>query len=252
MLLLYLGCFVLGGILVGASALAGGHDHDVDHDLDHDFDHDLDHDFDHDFDHDLDHDFDHDVGHGGLEHGLQEDLSEAAVAVHGPGPKLRRKARWVPFASLRFWTFFLAFFGLTGLVLDGLDLMSAMPAFVVALALGASSGSGISYAVYRLKTQQVGQAAGAQDFIGREAEVLLRVGPGKEGKVRLDVMGQLVELLATADEDIGPGEKVLVYEMEGYTVKVARGLPRDEQFEVAALSTETMTVPNGDSTSGRG
>lgn len=49
--------------------------------------------------------------------------------------------------SRRFWTFFVCFFGMTGLVLDGLDLMSAPVAFVVAVATGAISGAGISAAV---------------------------------------------------------------------------------------------------------
>ncbi|HSN81602.1 MAG TPA: hypothetical protein VLS88_03405 [Polyangiales bacterium] len=49
--------------------------------------------------------------------------------------------------SRRFWTFFVCFFGMTGLVLDGLDVMSAPVAFIVAVAVGAISGAGISAAV---------------------------------------------------------------------------------------------------------
>jgi hypothetical protein len=49
--------------------------------------------------------------------------------------------------SRRFWTFFVSFFGMTGLVLDGLDLMSPSSAFVVAVAVGGISGAGISAAV---------------------------------------------------------------------------------------------------------
>ena len=49
--------------------------------------------------------------------------------------------------SRRFWTFFVSFFGMTGLVLDGLDLMSPGVAFVVALAMGGLAGAGASAAV---------------------------------------------------------------------------------------------------------
>jgi hypothetical protein len=49
--------------------------------------------------------------------------------------------------SRRFWTFFVSFFGMTGLVLDGLDLMSATVAFFVAAAIGAVAGAGASAAV---------------------------------------------------------------------------------------------------------
>jgi hypothetical protein len=49
--------------------------------------------------------------------------------------------------SRRFWTFFICVFGMTGLVLDGLDLMSPLAAFLVAVAIGTISGMGISAAV---------------------------------------------------------------------------------------------------------
>ena len=49
--------------------------------------------------------------------------------------------------SRRFWTFFVSFFGMTGLVLDGLDLMQPLVAFVVALVIGAVAGAGATAAV---------------------------------------------------------------------------------------------------------
>lgn len=49
--------------------------------------------------------------------------------------------------SRRFWTFFVSFFGMTGLVLDGLDLMGPVVAFLVAVAIGAVAGAGASAAM---------------------------------------------------------------------------------------------------------
>ena len=49
--------------------------------------------------------------------------------------------------SRRFWTFFVSFFGMTGLVLDGLDVMAPGTALIVALATGAVAGAGASAAV---------------------------------------------------------------------------------------------------------
>ncbi len=49
--------------------------------------------------------------------------------------------------SRRFWTFFVSFFGMTGLVLDGLDLMSATVSLIVALMVGGLAGAGASAAV---------------------------------------------------------------------------------------------------------
>ena len=44
-------------------------------------------------------------------------------------------------------TFFVSFFGMTGLILDGLDLMSPMVALIVAVAVAAVAGAGASAAM---------------------------------------------------------------------------------------------------------
>jgi hypothetical protein len=49
--------------------------------------------------------------------------------------------------SRRFWTFFVSFFGMTGLIMDGLNLMNPMASFVVAIAIAAIAGAGASAAV---------------------------------------------------------------------------------------------------------
>jgi len=49
--------------------------------------------------------------------------------------------------SRRFWTFFVAFFGMTGLVLDGLDLMSPIVSLIVAVGVAAIAGAGVSAAI---------------------------------------------------------------------------------------------------------
>ena len=49
--------------------------------------------------------------------------------------------------SRRFWTFFVSFFGMTGLILDGLDLLAPPVALLVAIGTGAIAGAGASAAV---------------------------------------------------------------------------------------------------------
>ena len=49
--------------------------------------------------------------------------------------------------SRRFWTFFVSFFGMTGLILDGLNVMTPFVAFLVAAAVGAIAGAGATAAV---------------------------------------------------------------------------------------------------------
>jgi hypothetical protein len=49
--------------------------------------------------------------------------------------------------SRRFWTFFVSFFGMTGLILDGLDVIGPTVSLIVAVAIGAIAGAGASAAV---------------------------------------------------------------------------------------------------------
>jgi hypothetical protein len=49
--------------------------------------------------------------------------------------------------SRRFWMFFVSFFGMTGLVLDGLNLMSPIISLIVAIAVAAIAGAGVSAAI---------------------------------------------------------------------------------------------------------
>src|SRR5690606_15637009 len=106
MLLIYLYLFglIVGGVLLGSSLLLGGDDGDADGDA-------------------------HaEAGdHGGHGHGGDLQLDGAASDF----------LLW-RFRSLRFWTFFLAFFGLTGLALEGFGLLESSW-----LTLAASLGMGI-------------------------------------------------------------------------------------------------------------
>ena len=183
---LYIGALVFGGVLLGSSILLGGHD---DADVDGgDFDKDID------FDGDKDIDLDGDVG-----------------------------ICWV-FRSLRFWTFFLAFFGLTGVVLDGLGLI-ANPLVTLGLALGMGSliGVGGAAAIRKLMSDESFEGAHEGHYIGTSAKVVVPIKPGGVGKVRVEIKGQQVDVLAFTDgEAISSDDEVLIVEMEGTRAKIAR------------------------------
>lgn len=129
------------------------------------------------------------------------------------------------FLSLRFWMFFLAFFGLTGLVLDGLDLVdSALVGLVAAVFMGLATGQGTVAVFRRLATSETSTAAGAADYIGRSGRVLVGFGAGDLGKVRLTLKGTTVDVLATTDEEraFSPGDEALVIAMNDTTAVVTR------------------------------
>ena len=55
-----------------------------------------------------------------------------------------------------------------------------------------------------------------EHLIGREGRVLVGVAPGNEGKIRVDVKGELVDLTAFTDEDLPlvPGDRALVVSID--------------------------------------
>lgn len=201
---LYIAALVLGGVLLGASLLLGGHDADGPDADGPDVD-------------GVDVDADADVG-------LDKDLEvEKGLDVDGA-----TDAFWI-FRSFRFWMFFLAFFGLTGVTLDGLGLVQT-PWITAMLAtlMGFFAGGGAATAFRMLSKDETAAAPGANDYVGKSAKVLVAAQRGAVAKVRVEVKGQLVDLLATSDDDIAANDEVLVIEMDGTRARIAR-MERDER-----------------------
>ena len=240
----YIACLVVGGVLVGASLLLGHDGGDAEHELEaggdadaeHDLDQDADHEVSHEADHDAAHEADHDVGQA-ADHG-HDGVSVALQAAGAAG------ALWLPFFSTRFWTFFLAFFGLTGVVLSGLHLAGAILTLTLAVLVGLGTGTTAAYAIRRLRSHAVGVVEGMQDFIGRDGVVLLPVSRERPGQIRIQAAGRDVDLLAFTDEvePIAAHEKVLLIESREDGVAVCR-LP--EVDEAAGGSAATAAAPTG-------
>src|SRR6187431_2881110 len=101
MLTVYLVCLLIGGTFVAGSALFGGHGHDGGHG-------------------ELDHSAHFGAGHGlhgGLDHhelpsgsGTSFEAVVPAEVAHVASQDLGGDHLWLPLLSMRFWTFFLAFF----------------------------------------------------------------------------------------------------------------------------------------------
>ncbi len=186
----YLFAFALGAVLLIASIFMGGDDADVGADADVDADADA----------DVDGDADHHDG-GGEIGGFFGALT-----------------------SLRFWTFFAATFGLTGALLEWQGVLdNAWIALALAVAVGFIAGYFAVETFRRLAAGETGHVAGAKDYVGKSGRVLVAIVPGAVGKVRVEVRGSTVDLLATNDEGItiAIGEHALVIEMRGTTALVA-------------------------------
>ncbi|MEC8422522.1 MAG: hypothetical protein VX000_02030, partial [Myxococcota bacterium] len=182
------------GVLIAASIVLGG-DSDADADADVDLDGDIDADFDAD-------------AEGVLE------LSPTKDADLG---------NWLPFLSVRFWTFGLASFGLTGALLTVLGFGDGM-AVPVSGGLGVTIGWLAALAFRSLRRANVSADTALRDVGGAEGEVLLAIGPGKRGKVRALIGGRWVDLLAeTGDETLlARNEKILVVSVTDGVAQVTR------------------------------
>jgi membrane protein implicated in regulation of membrane protease activity len=196
---IYWFCFAIGGAFVALSMVGGD---DFLGDVDADFDADLDTDAD--FDADLDADADVD---GDLQIDTDIDL------LRSPSRRRRLPALLSILTSFKFWTFGGCFFGLTGLVVSASD-PSASPqaVFVIALAMGLLCGATLVSILRGLKNRQVNSLVRNEDFAGLVGIVELPFDGRSKGKVRLEVGGSTLHLVAQTDEErsFQPGDPILV------------------------------------------
>jgi len=185
---IYLSALVFGGILILFSILLGG-DSDKSIEADKDISFDKDFDFG-DIDADIDADVDADADAEGDMHGDVD-------------------STWLPFLSMRFWTFGLASFGMTGTLLDFLDPSSALT-FPISIIMGIGIGWVIAYAFHKLKKEKVSSVTSTKEMISEEGTVIVPIKADSMGKVRINLGGEVVDLFARSNEDIERGEPILV------------------------------------------
>ncbi|MGH9889151.1 MAG: hypothetical protein ACREBE_26695 [bacterium] len=156
-------------------------------------------------------DTDHGGDHGGTGHA--HDGGDAGLG-------------WAPVTSLRFWVFLFAFGGGAGLALERLG-SSELVAAIGALAVGWAAGAIAVTVVRHLTRHSVSSELAAADLIGATGKLVLPVGPGRPGKVRVDIKGRTEDFVAQLVEDGGElptGSAVLIVaEGEGGSYLVARG-----------------------------
>ena len=183
MLTLYLSALVIGGTMVAASLLFGGGDHELEAHVDAELE--------------VDAHADGDIHHADVG---GSDVLDA----------------WLPLTSLRFWTFFLAFFGLSGTLLQGLALIdSAAIVGVVSGAIGWLSGTSMVTVYRRLQGDVVDSTLSIGDYVGATGTVVLPIERGRTGKVRLQLKGRTVEVMAETEDDdsFAQQQSVLVLEV---------------------------------------
>jgi membrane protein implicated in regulation of membrane protease activity len=184
LLYVYLVALVIGGVLLAASMFLGHHDGDTD-------------------------------VHAEV-HVEADAHGDAHVEADGTDHGAAISDLWLPFVNVRFWVFFLCFFGLTGTVFTLLALAGKSATLAAAVMTGAVIGFAAAFVIQRLKRQEVGAGVTEEDFKGMEGVLLLPLPPGGKGKVRLEVKGQMVDVIARCDDpqEIAKGSRVMIIDFK--------------------------------------
>ncbi len=125
--------------------------------------------------------------------------------------------------SLRFWIYGLLGFGMVGAALHYLGLASSFVTPLIAVVVGLLSGFLASWTFRALARADTTSSAEASDAVGQVGRVLVPCIRGQKGKVRIELRGQTLDLIATTDdEELASGSSVLVEEIRGMTAHVSR------------------------------
>lgn len=196
----YVFALVIGGVLLLASIFLGSHGAHggatgADHTLD-----------------------DNAVEQQVLDKEVFQDQFATDVGSHGAFDTLLNGLR-----SFRFWIFFCAFFGLTGVVLELLSVFWPIT-FVLAVLMGAAAAWGMTGAFQFLGRTSANSAPSAADYIGKTARVMVAFDRNGQGKVRIELKGNTIDLLARTDEvtPLEIKEDVVIVGFEDTTARVMR------------------------------
>ncbi len=128
-----------------------------------------------------------------------------------------RNRWWLPFLSMRFWTFALCFFGLTGLLIQLVQ--PSLPGWLGALIaglMGVFCGLGAALVLRSLGQQSVSSLVRPEDLTGQIGTVEIPFNVHSRGKVYLRLSGSTVSFLAMTQEEreFQRGDSVLVVGLE--------------------------------------
>jgi membrane protein implicated in regulation of membrane protease activity len=167
-------------------------------------------------------------GHG--DHGADTHADvgghEGAGDLHHDDGGLHGEEAWLPFLSVRFWTYFALTFGACGLLLTNFASTREPLTALYATIPGLITGLGVAFAVRLLRRQEVDSSVGEQDLLGVLAKVSVPIREGQIGRVRCTVKGEILDLLARGHEPLSleAGTEVAIVEMENGTAIV---VPKD-------------------------
>jgi membrane protein implicated in regulation of membrane protease activity len=193
-LYVYIGSLCFGAVFLMASLFLGGDSHGDAH-ADGDIGHDMDGDVDAgaDMQGDLHADADGDADHG-ADHPHENlwDHSRGGHAEAGLG------LAWFPIVSMRFWVFFLTFFGAAGALLQGLQGSEPQWTLGVSAVFGYVIGALAVNLTRQARRMSASTMITRDELVGKVATVVLPIVEGKAGKIRVQTRAGEEEFIAVA------------------------------------------------------
>lgn len=172
----------------------------------------------------------------GMDHGAGHDIH-----IEHDHDSLIGQAYWLPFFSLRFYTYFFAGFGATGVLIHYLTATPEMLTLWLALAVGLVAGLSVTFMVRLLRKGETSSGTNENDVLGIEAQVLVTIRGNTPGRIRCIVKGDAIDYLATSTEPtpLEAGAAVIVVAMENGRALV---MPRSALFDDEPLPNRTTSL----------
>lgn len=156
--------------------------------------------------------------------------------VHADAPDLDHGGHdidhslWLPFFSLRFWTYFFGAMGVTGLLLTYLTRATEPSIGILAGVTGLACGMMVVVIMRYLRRYDSNSSANLDELLGLEAKVLVTVRQNTPGKIRCAIKGETLDLLALSQEDsvIEAGSDAIIVAIEDDRARV---VPRAVLFD---------------------
>jgi len=165
-----------------------------------------------------------DMAHGDVPVGHHGEIDGGHAHVDHPSGDDGQGAVWLPFFSVRFWTYAVGTFGLLGTLLSLAKVSQEPTTMVVSLVTALFTGTVAAWAVRALGKMERTSSASETDFLGAAGKVTVPIRGALPGKVRTSIKGDLIDLVAVSDDggEILQGEEVVVIEINGNQARVAR------------------------------
>jgi len=156
--------------------------------------------------------------------------SDSHEAAHQHNDHISGQSLLAGLVSMRVWTYLLAFGGITGLLLRLVAKLGEPAAALTALGVGLASGYSARALFARAARMGGGGTIRDRDMIGQLATVLIPFGKAETGKVRLQLKGSTVDLLAFSEEAraLQQQDQVLILDFRDGRALVSRSDEREE------------------------